>query len=303
MRPRGVAVAVSVRQDRQLDHSDGLCIVNNRQIVEFAAVVSAHSAHLITGNGELPAGALEKFWDRSQRRLKMWLSALAHFQRQSNEIVSDEHRQLWSDLQPVISEIFVSEILTRVWGAVLTAMDQTRGTHKLEPIARNVLIGHLDARKRALELLVSDSTLTVEELRPLDTIRRRVERWTDLLLGHLVERYHVDDFAFDANRAREFGGQQLLQNSERSHEQVWLLMLIGLRSSFTNDPTSPPNELLQEELIASILACFPASAFEPVSPFRTILAQRLAYQDRAIPSAATPVEQISFRKLRHRFDH
>lgn len=285
--------------------------MNNRQIVEIAALVSAHSQHVILHDRGMPPGALEKFWDRSQRRLKLWLSALMRYQRQYATASPDEHQQLWNDLQPILEEIFVSEILTRVWGAILTAMDQVRGTHLTEPIARNVLIGHLDARKRALQLLVTDPALTLGHLQPIDAVRRRVERWTDLLLGHLVESYKVDDFAYDPQRAREFGAQQLLQTEEQSRDQAWILLLIGLRSAFSAVPADPPHELIQEEIISSILACFPPSAFRTEGPFRPIINAR-GMQQTAGPSVSpmppvpgtslsAPINQtISFLEIRKR---
>lgn len=276
--------------------------MNNRQLVEIAALVSAYSPHLVEGRTGLPPGALEKFWDRSQRRLKLWLSALLTYQRQSLLVASEERGKLWTDLLPVLEEIFVSEVLTRVWTAILTAMDQERGTRNTEPIARNVMLGHLDARKRALQLLVTDSTLTHEMVLPLDAVRRRVERWTDLLLGHLVEAYRVDDFAFDPQRAREFGAQQLLQSEEQSRDQAWVLVLIGLRTAFSSAPVDPPNELIQEEIISSILACFPPGAFQLSGPFRPIIADRIP--QGAVATGTTPFtgsNEISFRQLRDRF--
>ncbi len=286
-------------------------------MVEIAALVSAYSQHVVAGKAPLPPGALERFWDRSQRRLKLWLTGLMHYQRRFPVVAPEDHQQLWSDIVPMLEEIFVSEVLTRVWGAILTAMDQERGTHQTEPIARNVLIGHLDARKRALQLLVTDPGLTLGHLQPIDSIRRRVERWTDLLLGHLVERYSVDDFAFDPQRAREFGAQQLLQSQENSRDQAWILLLIGLRSSFSDTPVGPPNEVIQEEIISSILACFPPAAFQPEGPFRPIIADRILRREHSAtafplnqPTQAAPgsspqsdnagTQEISFREIRRR---
>ncbi len=282
--------------------------MNNRQTVEIAALISAFSPHFVEGREPLPAGTLEQFWDRSQRRLKLWLMALARYQRQYASVPPDEHLQMWRDLEPILEEIFVSEVLTRVWGAALTARDQAQGTHLTEPIARHVLLGHLDARKRALQLLVTDTTLGIEHLANIDRIRRRVERWTDLMLGHLVETYQVDDFAFDPIRAREFGAQQLLQNSERPRDQVWVLLLVGLRMAFPDSQVAPPHELLQEEIVASILGCFPPVAFQAAGPFKPILEQRLPatvesiQQQAAAQPVATPTNSnlISFLELRHR---
>lgn len=282
--------------------------MNNRQIVEVAALISAFGPHIVEGHEPLPTGMLEKFWDRSQRRLKLWLMAISRYQRQYANVAPHEHLEMWRGLEPVLEEIFISEVLTRVWGATLTARDQARGTHHTEPIARNVLLGHLDARKRALQLLVTDTTLGLEHLTNIDRIRRRVERWTDLLLGHLIESYQVDDFAFDPVRAREFGAQQLLQSSERPREQVWVLLLVGLRMAFPASQVAPPQEFIQEEIVDSILACFPPAAFQSAGPFKPILERSLpvAKSSPPQPSVIVPLasssntDLISFLELRHR---
>lgn len=251
---------------------------------------------------------LERFWDRSQRRTKLWLMAVSRYQRQYASVAPDEHLQMWRELEPILEEIFVSEVLTRVWCAALTARDQAHGTRTHEPIARNVLLGHLDARRRALQLLVTDTTLGIEHLTSIDRIRRRVERWTDLMLGHLVETYQVDDFAFDSARAREFGAQQLLQSTERPRDQVWVLLLVGLRMAFPENSSAPPHESLQQEIVASILACFPPTAFQSAGAFKQILEGRVPSRQQTVEPdvATTPVTGpaspglISFLELRHR---
>jgi hypothetical protein len=290
--------------------------VNTRQTVEIAALISAYSPHMIERPVQLPKVAVEQFWESSQKRLKLWLSAMSFYQRRSAEASPGERLQLWLELEPTLEEIFVTEVLTRVWGAILTAVDEELHSHKYEAIARNVLIGHLDARKRALQLLVADSSVSLDQLNRVDQIRRRVERWTDLLLGHLVERYQVQDFAFDARRSREFGAQQLLQSSDRPREQVWTLVLVGLRMAFpTASVAEPPNELFQHQIIASILNCFPSDSFQPQGPFRSILEGRVSrggnrpellvsadFFGAAAPDLTVPkkgsANVINFKKLR-----
>ena len=55
----------------------------------------------------------------------------------------------------MLDEIFASEMLARVWTAVLVARDRRWKTDETEAIARNVLDSHLEARRRALALLLS----------------------------------------------------------------------------------------------------------------------------------------------------
>ena len=52
-------------------------------------------------------------------------------------------------LRGVLEEILVSEVLTRVWTAVLCAHDACRGAEEAGPAARSVLLGHIEARHRA----------------------------------------------------------------------------------------------------------------------------------------------------------
>lgn len=286
--------------------------------MEIAALISAYSPHVIERPVMPPKEALEQFWESSQKRLKLWLSAMTFFQRSASDASPQERLRLWQELEPTLEEIFVTEVLARVWGAILTSIDEELGTHQYEPIARNVLIGHLDARKRALQLLACDSGVTSEHLHRIDQVRRRVERWTDLLLGHLVEHYSVEDFAFNAERSRDFGSQQLLQSTDRPREQVWALVLVGLRMAFpTAANTSPPNEYFQHQIIASILACFPMDSFQPEGPFRSILEGRVCRDGNRPEMHATAVQiadsapqltlptqstisRIDFRKLRNR---
>ena len=240
------------------------------------------------------------------------------FQRRGTDLPEQEHAELWRELEPVLSEIFVSEILTRVWGAILTALDWELSCHDYEPIARNVLIGHLDARRRALILLASDGRVSQEHLARVDQIRRRVERWTDLLLGHLVDHYPVEDFAFEPQRAHDFCSQDLLQSANRPRQQAWNLVLIGLKMAFPEPAEiDPPNELLQHQIVSSMLQCFPPEAFLGDGPFRSLLRDQESdeFSENRFDCAANPdpmsdlelrlppqatVNLISFRKLRGR---
>lgn len=301
--------------------------MKHHHTVEIAALISAYSPHLLERRTRLPAGKLERYWDRSKRRLHLWLSAISNYQSRYLEVSPQERLHLWHDLEPVLEEIFVSEILTRIWGSILVALDQESGSHDYEPIARNVLLGHLDARRRALQLLVSDSSIAIEDLSGVDRLRRRVERWTDLLLGHLTEKYPIQDFAFDTVRSQEFGTQQLLQSAERPRDQVWGLLLVGLRMAFPvrQETMAPPNELIQHEITGAILSCYPADCFDNNGPFRSLLNSRKSINNsstdkssRVTSSAKSPrgqttqteiqeplhrpgVDQIRFQDYREKF--
>ena len=86
----------------------------------------------------------------------------------------------WAAVRGELEEIITGEILTRLWSAVLTNHDRLHNTCEAEPIARSVLLGHLEARHRTLALLVSGLGIATEDAVAMNRLRHRAERWTDL---------------------------------------------------------------------------------------------------------------------------
>ena len=184
--------------------------------------------------------------------------------------------QVWVRNRPVLEEVFVSEMLTRVWGAILAAADSRRRICHAEPIARNTLIGHLEARHLALRQMVNGSDMPLNELAEIDRLRRRTERWTDLLLGHLVKQYDVADFAFEPRRALDFGSEQLSASPTTSPCVVWDFLLASLRLSFPKKPCrSPVSMQIHRGITGSVMACFPPDAFQGDGPLKSVSVLRI----------------------------
>lgn len=260
--------------------------MNLRHTIELAALISAHSEHLLGRSAPLPSVPLQRFWNSSRKRLDRWLAALEEFALELGAPPGTPLQSSWDRIEPVIEEVFVTEVVTRVWGAVLTALDRTRGTQELEPLARNVLLGHLEARRRALGLMVTGAYVSPADVAQIDRKRRRIERWTDFLLGALVERFGVDDFAFDGERARDFGLEQRTRAASQQPGVVWDMILLSLRMAFPVDRARvSPNEDWHQEIVGSILACFPEEAFHPDGPFKSLLRCRI---DRSGEQAEGP---------------
>ena len=167
-------------------------------------------------------------------------------------------------------------MLTRVWTAVLCGCDRRRGSLEAEPVARSVLIGHLEARHRALTFLVQGPNVDMEAAVRLNQIRRRVERWTDVLIGRLAGGDDFGEFAFDAERARDFGRDLHFQSRRPGGRHVWAMTLTSLRTAFCRclAPASPNGDL-NRRIASSVLACFPAEVFDSTGQFRSLWLQRL----------------------------
>lgn len=241
-----------------------------RETLELAAFVAAHQHELLTRQELLPRGRVETYWDRSQKRVRLWLSAIEYYSRKRQIATPAARLPLWQDLEPILGEILVSEVLTRVWGALLTGTDQALSIKHYEPIARHVLLGHLDARQRGLNLLLNDTVLHPEHLSGIDRLRRKVERWSDLLLGQMLPHCKIDDFVYDMETAQDFAESYQAESQLRPREQVWSLILSGLRLAFTAEPVAvpPAHEYLEYEILTQILGCFPEAEQHAQAPFQ-----------------------------------
>ena len=246
-----------------------------REMAEVAALASANSAHLIEGSARLPDLPMQKFWKHSRQRLHRWIRCLEQYPADAK--TEADRNTVWDRTAPVLEEVFVCDVLTRVWATILAAADRKRGVSHAEPIARNVMQGHMKARNLSLNLLVNGSQIPMDQLIQMDRVRRRTERWTDLLLGHLVVQYQLGEFAIEEQRAVDFGTDQLNQGILDPQNLVWDMILAGLRIAFPDTKSFlEPNLRDHRGIIGSVMATFPPDAFQATGPFKPILHARIA---------------------------
>jgi hypothetical protein len=249
-----------------------------RELVDLAAVVAAHTPALLRSARNIPEESVEAYWVASKSRLDRWGRALKRLtavaQAGGLRPNSPEHRAF----RGILEEILAGEVLTRVWSAAMCAYDQTHGADQMEPVARSVLIGQIEARHRVLTILVGRSGLTAEEAMRLDALRRRTERWADLLVGHLAAEYDVSGFAVDPDRARDFADDFAQQRQQEGGRFTWPMVLASLRAAFCEwlEPASP-NPDLNAQIAASILTCFPAEVFDGIGTIQSEWSLRISH--------------------------
>jgi hypothetical protein len=249
--------------------------MNARELVELAALVSAHGPVVIHGDKPIAAASIEQYWTASKVRLDRWAWGLRALARTA-EGDGRRRQTQWPELRGVLEEILSGEMLTRVWTAVLCAYDRCRHVEEAEPAARSVLIGHMEARHRVLTLMVRGSVIDAEAAWKLNRLRRRTESWTDLLVGHLAGRYAVSEFAFDPQRAQDFAKDLRDRSQRQGGRQVWPLTLASLRTAFRQGlGAESPNAELNARLAAGILSCFPADLFDSTGLMRSLWLMRL----------------------------
>lgn len=271
------------------------------ELIELAAFVSAKAPLLIDCGQGLRPDAIARYWSAAKCRQQRWALALKQVsvslgEPQSNpqttgtSVPCPAHRRAVAPFT-LLREIFESEVLTRVWTAVMALRDRRHKISDAEPVARNVFMGHLETRHRALKLLVSGPGVNSEEAVDLNRLRRRAERWNDLLIGNLLS--HGDpslEFAFDADLAAEFGGDFQLHAFPSQRRMAWSIVMASLKSGLAAGvrPASP-NEDLNQQIGAAVLGCFGDDAFDSLGLPRSLWAVRMMH---SADSAHGLIEQI-----------
>jgi len=253
-----------------------------RQLVELAALVAVHAPVLIR-SGRISESALEQYWESSKARLDAWGRMLNdYFESQHPQApnVLGEALQVvaWQCIRPVVEEILAAEVLTRVWSGVALAHDRQHGSQQIEPVLRSVYAGHLEARNRALNVLVHGRGFSTQEAVELNRLRRRCERWCDMLLGYVVTDPSVAEFAFERERTREFAQDILDELNQPLSPFGWQLVLSSLRAAFQQGLSDDsPNPALNQQISASILSCFHGELFDSTGLLRSLWMERISH--------------------------
>ena len=249
--------------------------MHSREMVELAALASAHGPLMVAHTERLPSDGIERYWTASKCRLDRWSRDLKEA-AQGKPVLGHRRKGDASPLRSLVEEVLTGEVLTRVWAGVLTSFDRRHGQQEAEPIGRSVLLGHTEVRIRALSLLVGKSSLTANDAFALDRLRRRAERWTDLLVGHLSVSTDVSEFAMHPTRAQDFA-DELRQQPHATAAEAWNVTLTALRSAFSTSLSRvAPNADLNAEIARSVVSCFDPSLFESTGMFRSLWLMRLA---------------------------
>ena len=234
-----------------------------RELVELASILSTQGPVLIRGTPQFSSHGVQQYWTASKCRLDSWARNLRSFTADAAQWDAAAAQRQWPLMRGTLEEVLTGEVLTRVWTAVLCLYDRQHSGSEFEPLARSVMIGHLEARHRVLMLLVRGPGGDAEGAVKLNHLRRRAERWTDLLVGYLTRYGDVAEFAADADRAIEFSQDLEFQTDQEGGRQSWPLLQASIRTAFQRGlaPVSP-HEDLNAQIAAAILSCFPGDLFD-----------------------------------------
>ena len=245
------------------------------QLAQMAAIVARHGPLIAEGVDEISTDVLQRYWSASKCRIDRWMGALKAARSHPKSLASQETTRRRGDIVALLEEILLSEPLTRVWAIVARAHDQRHPYDEAEPIARSVLVGQIEARNRLLRLLVSGGALSAEQSISLNRLRRRVERWTDLLVGYLAKLDSTYEMAFDRERASDFSEDICCPTKQQ--QAAWSLASASMQSALGGQLRSvSPNGDLNERIVSSVLAAFGSGLFDSTGLPSSLWQLRLA---------------------------
>lgn len=233
------------------------------ELVEVAALVAVNAAEVLA-RGQVSADQVVPYWTASRIRLDCWSLALKEYlqlQIGSTPQVSAAGPLAvgWRTVRPVLEEILAAEVLTRVWSGVVS-LAPTR--HALAPVVRRVYLGHLEARNRALNVLVYGRGFDSQEAAELNALRRRCERWSDLLLAYVMnvaadQSPLIDEYAFETDRLREYA-RDLAEDGRGPLTLGHQLLQSSLHAAFApRDDRETPHPGLNERIADAVLGALP----------------------------------------------
>lgn len=237
------------------------------QLLKLGAWLLIEGKELSRNPAHVPIHIVENYWTASKCRQLRWTSKLHQFLGSQPPLhVNAARAEILA--VPVVCEILASELLTRGFVAVSHHWDHHLGEPHLEPIARSVFAGHLEARNRALRLLTGGNVFTIAQMAHLNTVRRKIERWNDMLLSHMVnDDLSLPsipwDLAFEESRAREFAEDHPDTTCSTTRHLSHSLAMASLTSSILpliSTPCTSPE--LNAKIASSVVGCFPESLDE-----------------------------------------
>lgn len=236
-----------------------------KQLAALGGWIASRANEIIQLN-ELDVESQTEYWVNSRDRLQRWHSTLKMFHSDVSE--PQPQHDPWHAIQVVTQEVLVTELLTRVWSTVLLEFSHRTGDRAYVGIANGTFVGHVEARNRAIQLLIRCQGIQPKHVARLNRLRNRIERWTDLWLGFMdvsdkrnrfaFEPARVLDFQFDSERVE--ANERLNEVNEADEAQMMLSSFTStLNLESVNNPANPD---LNREIASNIVCSIPTNQFD-----------------------------------------
>jgi hypothetical protein len=225
--------------------------VKLRQVAEVASHAATNALLVVESPEPLDPEPLARYWEWSRRRLHAWMTLLS---KDTLEPAS---------FRPLLGEIFVGEMLACVWSAVLESRGRRQHDATAAAVGRKTFEEHQKLRHLAMSFMVRQADAHVREVADADQLRRRSERWTDVLLGGSPGEFDLERFAHDLRRARDFRADSGTAADLGVRSVRRSLLSASLRTAFPAELVGlPAHDELHREVVSAVLSLIPADGTE-----------------------------------------
>lgn len=201
-----------------------------KYLPELAALIVSHADEIADDPTRVNEEVLGQLYIACRDRSNRWMTEIDRCASQDGFLAE----ALLANRHPLVDlteRILINDILIRTWAAVLVRVDKANKLERIESLARNLHLGQMVLRHRVLSRVLASTTITSDEIKQVNVVREKVERWTDMLIGQLGIDSHKD-FAFQPERAADFEKTYTRRKTDGPNAHVWRLVLTGLRAGF-----------------------------------------------------------------------
>ena len=231
--------------------------VKLKYLPELAALIVSHADEIAREPDRVSDEVLGQLYIACRDRSNRWMGEIDRCASQDGFLAE----ALLANRHPLVDlteRILINDILIRTWSAVLVQIDKTNKLNRIESLARNLHLGQMVLRHRVLSRVLASTTVTPDEIKQVNAVREKVERWTDMLIGQLDRRVQKD-FAFQPDRAADFEKTYTRKGTKGANAHVWRLVMTGMRAGFKR--CLPDSSLVSADdrnVVTTILAALSA---------------------------------------------
>ncbi|MCA9133292.1 MAG: hypothetical protein KDA45_09060, partial [Planctomycetales bacterium] len=233
-------------------------------LVDLANTFSRLAATQLSLGSPASRLAAQDYWLLSRYRHENWMEHLARHRDAIDRVGTSFRRQRWHAVLPVLQEILLSEVLTRIVAYYAGVLELRRIDVEFASLARSTLVAHIEARNRCLHLIVFGPGLPVEHAVQLNRLRRCMEQVTDRTLAVMPPLENSSEFCFEPQAVAR--SQQ--QFASVGWSTTWItLHLLALTESYWKSTQSMvdwrvANARLNYRLSQTVLRFLSAEAFD-----------------------------------------
>ncbi|MBN1852323.1 MAG: hypothetical protein JW829_06350 [Pirellulales bacterium] len=246
-----------------------------RELVELAASVATHVGTILADPSGLREEGLEAYWFQSRKRLDAWATAMIPFEQAAatKRSAQGSHAE---DMLRLAEEVLASEILTRIWAAVLSGASHLSTYHITVATGRSIFLNHQEIRLRILKWMINGPLAGSPSVEALNLFRRRCERWTDLFLGRIALVTETTLYAFDSDRLAEFHKDFQGELRAGTLDTSWNTLLASLSCTLEKClHTRPVCSETNTEIATAVLTCLGSNSINEWATLRWAWLHRL----------------------------